>query len=362
MSKVVSKILPIALTVLGTYIGGPVGGAAGGALGSGVGSAISGNSVGESFGKAALGGITGGLAGGAGSSLTSALGLTGTTLGNTLGGALQGAGIGGLTGGTKGALSGALLGGLGGGVLGGTGEAVSEGINGVQTQISGAGAPMSVPTGGLNSLTGSTSGLAAGGGASALAEGGMNLKDVASLGGTLLSGLSSTDALEEQQRQLLEAQNKAAQLMSPYAEAGQGALGQLSNALTAGFNPSDLTSSQGYQFQLGEGQKALQQQLAAQGLGQSGAAVKAATEYSQGLADKTYQDEFNRWLAQNQQLAGLSNLGATTANNLGDIYGTMGLTGAGVTGATQDALNKMYAGISQSPITEALLRKSGMFA
>ena len=52
-----------------------------------------------------------------------------------------------------------------------------------------------------------------------------------------------------------------------------------------------LQSTPGYQFTLDQGLKAAQNNATAQGLGVSGAAMKAASTYTSGLADQTYQNQ-----------------------------------------------------------------------
>lgn len=56
---------------------------------------------------------------------------------------------------------------------------------------------------------------------------------------------------------------------------------------------AELEQTPGYQFALSQGLKSTQSAAAARGLGVSGAALKGAAEYSTGLANKTYQDQFN---------------------------------------------------------------------
>ena len=333
-----------------------VGGGLTSALLSGVGSAVQGKPVGQSLLSAGLGGLGGALASGGGSAIAGAAGLTGTGA-KIASGALTGAAFGGASGGGSGALKGAITGGAmaGLGSLGDAASSTADGLSGVTSQAGYGGAGMSVPET-FTPLT-SGSGLAAGGGASA-----MNLGDALKLGSSIYSGYSTMDANDEMQKQLLEQQNKAAGLMSPYTEAGGQAATQLSDALTQGFNYEDYANTPAYQMQLAEGQKAIQQQLAAQGLGQSGAAVKAATEYGTGLANQNYGDAYNQWLQQNQQLGGLANTGSGAASNLGNIYGDIGMTGALATGANQNAMNNMLSGVSSNPLIEALLKKSGMFA
>ena len=54
------------------------------------------------------------------------------------------------------------------------------------------------------------------------------------------------------------------------------------------------TSNPAYQFQLKQGQQALDRSSAARGMGYSGAQMKAAQEFGQGLASQQYDKEYNR--------------------------------------------------------------------
>src|SRR4249920_1028299 len=56
---------------------------------------------------------------------------------------------------------------------------------------------------------------------------------------------------------------------------------------------AELEQTPGYQFTRDQGLKSVQSAAAARGLGVSGAALKGAAEYSTGLANKTYADQFN---------------------------------------------------------------------
>lgn len=380
MSKVLKYVLPVAavalpfafpatMAALGTAVGagagsaGMVGSGLTGALLSGTGSALSGAPVGQSLLSSALGGVGGALAGGGGAALSEAAGLTGTAA-DVASGALSGAAYGGATGGAKGALQGALTGGIGGGIAGA--------LDGVSSSLDMASAtPMTGETAALmGSGAGSTtaldmsglttgSGLAAGGGASAMGGSGMNLSDALKLGGSLYSGYAANQANEEMKKQLIAAQQQAAGALSPYTTAGGTAAGQLSQALTEGFNYEDYANTPAYQFQLSQGQEALNKQLAAQGMGQSGAAVKAATEYATNLANQNYSDAYNQWIQRNQQLQGLTGTGAGAATGLGNIYGNIGMANAGATAASQNAINQMLGEASVNPLTLALLRGAG---
>lgn len=191
----------------------------------------------------------------------------------------------------------------------------------------------------------------------------MTLKDALSLGSTMYSGMSSQTANDKIKKQLLAAQGQAQQTLAPYTTAGAGATTQLSDALTAGFQPGDLTTDPGYQFRKQQGEESLNRALASQGMGQSGAALKAATEYGQGLADQTYNDAHSRWIAQNSQLAGLSGTGLNAATGAANIYNTMGLTNAGTTAVNSNVSNQMISSLlGNDALKQALLRGAGRFA
>jgi len=102
---------------------------------------------------------------------------------------------------------------------------------------------------------------------------------------------------------------------------------------------AQLEQTPGYQFNLSQGLKATQSAAAAKGLGVSGAALKGAATYATGLADSTYQNQFNNAqqiysdLFQNaqqnfnnslnantQQYTGFMNMGQADTNRLNQQY------------------------------------------
>lgn len=90
-------------------------------------------------------------------------------------------------------------------------------------------------------------------------------------------------------------------------------------------NEATLQQTPGYQFNLNQGLKAVQNSAAARGLGMSGAALKGASSYATGLADSTYQNQFSNAVtnATNtyNRLMGASQLGENAAAQTG-AYGT----------------------------------------
>jgi len=91
------------------------------------------------------------------------------------------------------------------------------------------------------------------------------------------------------------------------------------------------TSNPAYQFQLKQGQQALDRSAAARGMGASGAQMKAAQQYGQGLASQEYDKQYGRANSEftdyYNRLAGLSQGGqqaASTLGNYGNQYATSG--------------------------------------
>jgi hypothetical protein len=123
--------------------------------------------------------------------------------------------------------------------------------------------------------------------------------------------------------------------LDPYKAAGTYGLDQLqSKAGTFAFNPKDLENEPGYQFQLQQGMKALQNSAAGRGMLQSGAALKSAIGYEQGLAGTSYQNAYNRALSTfntNQQ-------GYQTLANLGQTANSQGIQAGGIYGGQLTSL------------------------
>jgi hypothetical protein len=153
---------------------------------------------------------------------------------------------------------------------------------------------------------------------------------------------------------LTEAQKQAMGILSPYQATGQAANQQLAGKLASGelggeFNPGDLTQDPGYQFNLQQGQEALDRANAARGSFFSGAALKGAQDYGQGLADNTYNQAYQRWLqGQNNtygMLSGTSNAGQTAAGGQADLTTTLGTAKAAAGLKTSDIINQSLASL-----------------
>lgn len=128
-----------------------------------------------------------------------------------------------------------------------------------------------------------------------------------------------------------------------------------------------LKNMPGYQFALQQGLQATQSGFAAKGLGQSGAALKGAANYAEGLAGTTYQQLFGNVLStvglgENAAATlGTQGLGYTNAqNNL--TTGAAAAQASGVIGGANSligGLNTAIGGVNNALVTPAMLRAVG---
>lgn len=124
--------------------------------------------------------------------------------------------------------------------------------------------------------------------------------------------------------------------LAPYRAIGQTAgdtlMSKLSD-LTAPITMDQNTLEQtpGYQFNRTQGLKAVQNSAAARGLGTSGAALKGAATYATGLADSTYQNQFQNAVTNQtnafNRLKSLVDTGQNASAQTGSA-GTSAATGA----------------------------------
>lgn len=119
--------------------------------------------------------------------------------------------------------------------------------------------------------------------------------------------------------------NQSANRLAPFVGVGSTAATNAQNMAKTGFsfNPtmSQLEQTPGYQFNLQQGLKSVQNGAAARGLGVSGAALRAGADYASGLASNTYQQQFNNALTGYQTNFGnqmnLAGLGENAAAQTG---------------------------------------------
>jgi hypothetical protein len=192
----------------------------------------------------------------------------------------------------------------------------------------------------------------------------------AAVGGALVGGIASNMAAGTQADAANNATNAQQAMFNttvaneqPYMTAGSTALSTLNGQLPTLNTPINNTNWQqymdpGYQFQLGQGQQALQNSQAAGDGAMSGAAMKGLIQYNQNYANTAYSNAFNQYQTQNSniysRLANLANLGqnaaagtgqaavATGANEANTITGAGNAEAAGIMGTG----NAVSGGIS----------------
>ena len=140
--------------------------------------------------------------------------------------------------------------------------------------------------------------------------------------------------------------------LSPWTTTGVPANQQESNLLGLNGQPaadaamSTFQASPGYQFQLGQGLRAVDAGAAASGMARSGAALQAEQQFGQGLANTTFGNYFN-------QLQQLSGNGLTAAGGIANAA-TGGAADIGkVDTSAAGAQSSIYGNVASSLGTDA---------
>lgn len=201
---------------------------------------------------------------------------------------------------------------------------------------------------------------------------------VASLGSAAISGSASKKAANAQAQAAADANaaqermfNRQVELQEPFRQAGITAnnrildlLGLSQNTGADGFGKygrdfsmQDFEADPGYDFRFKEGMKALNNSMAAKGLGVSGAGIKGAQQYGQGLASQEYQNAFNRYQVnrsnQLNPLQSMSGAGQSATNVLTGAAGNLGNAQADNALQAGNARASGYIG-SSNALTNAL--------
>ena len=116
--------------------------------------------------------------------------------------------------------------------------------------------------------------------------------------------------------------------MDPYVQAGAGSVDALNAWNAPGgqgsqqFNYQDYMDTPGYQFQLQQGQQALDRSLGSRGVGVGTGEMQAQQQYGQGLASQYYQQAFGNFQTSQtnrfNQLASVAGISENAAAGLGN--------------------------------------------
>lgn len=186
----------------------------------------------------------------------------------------------------------------------------------------------------------------------------------AGLIGNIVGGVTQSDAQRQAAHTQADMFNRIVQQEQPFLQAGYGATNTLQQALglapgnagglgqgylTQTFNPTQqqLEAYPGYQFNLTQGSRAIQNQMTPGSGALSGATLKSLMNFNQGLADTYYNNYFNQFQQQQNnifnRLSNLAGLGQSAAGNLGNS-GTQ--LGTGIASAQANAGGSLGAAIS----------------
>lgn len=126
---------------------------------------------------------------------------------------------------------------------------------------------------------------------------------------------ASEAAIAEQRRQFDLARGD----LAPWREAGGTAIRSGLAMLMPGY---DHTTSPGYQFRFGEGQRAVESGAASRGMLMSGGTLKDLVRFGQGVASDDFNDQFNRQMAiaggGQQAATSGAQMGMQSASNIGN--------------------------------------------
>jgi len=156
------------------------------------------------------------------------------------------------------------------------------------------------------------------------------------VGSALIGSSASRSAAKSQERAAAEGTaaqermfERQVELQEPFRKVGVNALPELVKASKyTPFTMKQFQADPGYQFRLEEGMKALDRSAAARGGLLSGATLRGAQRYGQGLAADEYTNAFNRYQAERaarlNPLQSLAGMGQTTAATLANQAGQYG--------------------------------------
>lgn len=160
----------------------------------------------------------------------------------------------------------------------------------------------------------------------------MSAVAVAVVGGAVIGGVIASNASQSAAGTEANAANNATQTQlqmfnteeanaKPWLTSGQNALNTLNAdmpSLTKPFTTQDFQTSPGYQFQLSQGEQAMQRSAASRGLLNSVGTQQNLNNYAQGAANTDYQQALQNYMGQNAQtynmLSGMSNQGLSAAS------------------------------------------------
>lgn len=205
---------------------------------------------------------------------------------------------------------------------------------------------------------------------------GLAIAGVAGAAGAIGGGLLSSSASKSAAKTQADAANLASQRaldqykqtradLSSWRDSGNDANNMLATIINRGDNAAalkQLEGTPGYQFALQQGLKSVQNGAAARGLGVSGAAMKGAANFAEGLAQQTYVQNLLNPLMQMSQLGEnaavqTGNMGQGSVNAANNaLLGGASAQAAGQVGSA-NALSGALGQIGQLPMQYLMYNK-----
>lgn len=171
-------------------------------------------------------------------------------------------------------------------------------------------------------------------------------------GGAVIGAVASSNAANKQAGAASDANNVQTGMFNqtredtlPYRTAGDTALNWIMGdpTLFSKFSMSDFHQDPGYQFQLDQGQQSMQRSAAAKGMLNSTGTMMDLNNYSQNMANTSYQQALNNFTDNQKQrynmLSGVANMGMGANSQV---------IGAGSNAANNMGNNMMSGGAAQS--------------
>jgi len=180
------------------------------------------------------------------------------------------------------------------------------------------------------------------------------IDDLISAGAGMVSSavgaIGSSKAQKKAINEAIATQKESMADLEPWQQAGEEALGAWSEKVMAG--PGEFKESEGYQFTLGEGEKAIKRAASTSAGFGTGAMGKSLIKYGQGMASTEYDkflDRYTKSLVPYQRLAGAGQWAIGNQigvrNNIADLQVDKGQAKAnawsGVTNAVRGGISDM---------------------
>ena len=156
---------------------------------------------------------------------------------------------------------------------------------------------------------------------------------------SFIPGIGDNKAISAAEAAANQGRMNAMGQLTPFSQMAQKTFGDVQGRLNQGFQ--NFQADPGFQFRQQQGQQGIDRKLSAMGLRGSGGAVRAASEFNQGLASQEYGNAYNRWMAENQARMGLGGQMMPAVSGIANLYSSIGDTSADALLAKQNSKNQL---------------------